>query len=312
MKAPVSSLVSVAILTWNRKSHVLKAIQSVVQQSYPNVEIVVVDSASTDGTADAVRAAFPSVTIIRLPRNLGCPEGRNVALANCLGEYIFALDDDGWIPSTTLATIVDRFESHPEAGVVACRILAPEESADCHDQDLLHYTFSGGASAIRRAALERVGYYPSDYFRQGEETDLALRLYDAGYVVLRCPEAIMYHEASPINRNQKLFWFYSSRNELYTVIRRYPWFLIAPGCFQKAISWIGLGLRRGALFHICAGIISAGLYLPRLLASRRPVSAETIRRVLAIKWSSPSRKGNPSARPNEDHAPGPQNLTRAA
>lgn len=276
-------LVSVAILTWNRRQHVVKAINSVLNQSYHSVEIVVVDSASTDGTGEIIRKQFPDVKYIRLHRNLGCPEGRNVALANCNGDIIYALDDDGWLAADTLQICVDRFRKHPRAGVIACRILAPAEDQKTDEPDALHYVFSGGAAAIRREVLERVGYYPSDFFRQAEEGDLALRILDADYEILQCPKAVMFHESSPINRNDKLFFYYNVRNELYTVIRHYPYRYIPAAILQKLTTWGYAGIKQRASLYMGKAVLSVLFQFPRLIRDRKPVSSDVVRMVWATK-----------------------------
>jgi len=281
--------VSVAILTWNRCHHVVKAIQSAYDQTYPPSEIILADSASTDDTVETVRRQFPDVIIIRLHRNLGCPEGRNIALANCCGDVIYALDDDGWLPKDTIETCVDRFLSDERIGVIANRILPPDEPPGAPGDDRLHYTFSGGASAIRRSVLLDCGYYPSDFFRQAEEVDLSLRVIDQGYKILVCPAAIMYHERSPINRNDKLFHFYNTRNELYIVFRRYPVQYLIPFLVQKIISWNWLGLRSGAIIHTLSGTLAAFLSFPRLMRERKTVSASTIKAI--IEFKTKARRG---------------------
>lgn len=283
MESQVNPLVSVAILTWNRRQHVAKAIDSVLSQTYRPVEIVVVDSASTDGTDELIYSCYPDVKYIRLHRNLGCPEGRNVALANCSGEIIYALDDDGWLATDTLQVCVDRFIRFPKVGVVGCNILAPDETSAELGADFWHCDFGGGASAIRREVLQSAGYYPSDYFRQAEEGDLALRIFEHGYEILNCPQAVMYHENSPINRNDKLFLFYNVRNELYTIIRRYPLRYIIPAMTQKIITWNILGLKRRAFLYSAAGVVSALSSLPRLFQERKPVSIKAVRKVWGFK-----------------------------
>jgi hypothetical protein len=276
-------LVSIAILTWNRCEHVVKAIESVFNQHYRPIEVVVTDSASTDGTTAEIRKLFPDVKIIQLHQNLGCPEGRNIALANCSGEFIFSLDDDGWLAPGTLHACVDRFKTDSKIGVVACSILAPDETQKDIGQDEIVSVFSGGASAIRKEVLAKAGYFPSDFFRQAEESDMALRLFANGYSILYCPEAIMYHVRSPINRNSKQFMYYSSRNELFIVLRRYPLFLIPFVLLQKAIVWCYAGLKCGAFFYTVGGVVSALWQAPRLLFTREPVSLDAIRKAYILK-----------------------------
>ncbi len=284
MTAPPKLSVSVAILTWNRRQQVKKAIESVLNQTYKPTEIVVVDSASIDGTVDSLLATYDEIKVIRLHRNLGCPEGRNVAMANCTGDIIYALDDDGWLAPNTLETCVSRFASNPKVGVVACRILPPDEKSSTATPDSLSETFSGGASAIRRQALEKCGYYPSDFFRQAEEGDLSLRLFDVGYTVLRCPEAVMFHERSPENRRNKWFYYYSCRNELLTIMRRYPWYAILPAFLQKVFSWNFIGVRDRALMHTALAVLVVIAKTPSLLRQRNPVSWRAIRFILIIKY----------------------------
>ena len=286
MTVEANPLVSVAILTWNRRDHLAKAINSVLHQAYRPVEIIVVDSASTDGTDELIRSDYPDVKSIRLHRNLGCPEGRNVALSNCSGEIIYALDDDGWLAEDTLEICVDRFKRYPQAGIVGCAILAPGEDPDLRKPDTWHHVFSGGASAVRRQVLESAGYYPSDFYRQAEEGDLALRIFEQGFEILLCSSAVMFHELSPINRNDKLFVYYNVRNELYTIVRRYPLRYAFPAILQKIITWNYLGLRRWALHYSSAGVVSALSRLPQLLRERDPVSLEAVRKVWNLKRKS--------------------------
>jgi GT2 family glycosyltransferase len=276
-------LVSVAILTWNRRQQVFRAIESVLKQTYRPIELVVVDSASTDGTVDAITTAYPSVKVIRLHRNLGCPEGRNVALANCTGDVLYALDDDGWLAENTLQVCVDRFNENPRLGVVCCRVLPPGTVIRESGHDEVRHTFDGGASAFRKKILQTAGFYPSDFFRQGEEGDLALRIIEAGYSILYCPEAIMFHETVSVNRINKLFWYYGCRNELTTVLRRYPWALVVPIALQKIAVWTALGITQGALTHTFWGVCHVFTRLPQVLRERKPVSFATVREVFRLK-----------------------------
>jgi GT2 family glycosyltransferase len=280
-------LISVAIITWNRQQYVLRAIESVFKQSYRPVEVVVADSASSDGTAEAIEKIYPEVRVIRLHRNMGCPEGRNVALANCIGEIIFSLDDDAWLTPTTLDLCVERFRQEPSLGIITCRVLVPkEENEEKTPEDLKEYyihLFMGGAFAIRKEVLGKVGYFPSDFFRQAEENDLALRVIEAGYSILHYSKAVIYHDAAPINRNKKLFMFYSCRNDLYTVIRRYPLFLVPAAVFWKIFVWNWFGVKKLAPHFTLGASIVAMLKLPWLLLQREPVSLRTIRKILSLK-----------------------------
>ena len=145
------------------------------------------------------------------------------------------------------------------------------------------YLFSGGAFAVRKEVLGKTGYFPSDFFRQAEESDLALRILEAGYSILYYPRAIIYHERAPINRNDKLFMFYGCRNELYTVIRRYPLFLVPVGVFWKVFIWNWAGAKKLALHFTLGACIVVVLKFPWLLLQRKPVSLKTIRKIMILR-----------------------------
>jgi len=274
----MKQLISIAIITWNRSTEVLRAIESVYKQSYRPIEIVVADSASTNDTIEKIKKQYPEVKIIQLHRNLGCPEGRNIAFANCSGEIIFSLDDDGWIAPETLKCCFEKFKQDITLGVVACNVIEPKNDSIKSKKDFYCNCFQGGAFAIRRKLFNEIGYFPSDYFRQGEETDLSLRIIDRGYSIIFCKNAIMYHEKSVVNRNDKLFMFYSTRNDLYTIIKRYPLYLMPFAILWKIIIWNLAGIRKNSLHFTFLGSISALLLFPKIIYKREPVSLNTIKK----------------------------------
>ena len=273
--------VSVAIITWNRKDRVLRAIESVYKQPYRPIEVVVADSASTDGTVEAIEQRFPEVKTVRLHENLGCPGGRNIAMANCSGDIIISLDDDAWFSKGLVEGCVQRFQQDPELEALAFNIVPPG-SAAVTGEDKETTLFVGCAFAIRKKCLDDLGYFPSDFFRQAEETDLAFRLIDAGYKIMSCPSLTIYHEACPVNRNAKKFMFYSCRNELSIVVRCYPLGLMPLAFLYKALIWNIAGLKNGALRYTVFGTLAGIWHIPGWLTRRAPVSLNTIRKFISF------------------------------
>ncbi len=107
-------MISAVIPAFNREAFVGDAIESVLRQDRPVDEIIVVDDASTDGTAE-VAASFPLVQVIRLPGTRGTSGARNAAVAAARGDMLAWLDsDDVWLPDHT-ATVVSLLERHPTA-----------------------------------------------------------------------------------------------------------------------------------------------------------------------------------------------------
>ena len=143
-------MISAGILTYNRKEAVLRAIESVYEQGLDGVEVVVVDSASTEGSAEAIRKRYPKVKVIRLPRNLRCHGGRNHVFANCTGDYIVNIDDDGFLGEGALKLVVEAFDSDPTIGIIAMQQRFIDESESGHttgDQ--------GGSAFFRRPCSTR-------------------------------------------------------------------------------------------------------------------------------------------------------------
>ncbi|MCL0072154.1 hypothetical protein M1N49_00505 [Thermodesulfovibrionales bacterium] len=109
---------------------------------------------------------------------------------------------------------------------------------------------------------------------------------EAGYFILHYPKAVIYHERAPINRNNKLFIFYGCRNELYTVIRRYPLFLVPVGVFWKVFIWNWAGAKKLALHFTLGACIIVALKFPWLLLQRKPVSLKTIKKIMTLRGKS--------------------------
>ncbi len=279
----MNQLISIAIVTWNRSSFVLRAIKSVYKQPYRPIEIVVVDSASTDNTVEKIKKQYPELKIIQLHRNMGCPEGRNIAFANCSGEIIFSLDDDACIASETLNCCMEKYKKDSILGVIACNVTGPNKNLIAKENDFYTDRFRGGAFAIKRKVLEEVGYFPIDYFRQGEEMDLSLRIIDKGYSIVFCEKAFVYHERTEVNRNDKLFMFYSSRNDILTVIKRYPYYLMPLGILWKILVWNFSGIRKNSLHFTFLGSITALLLFPKYIFKREPVSFKTIKKLIVSR-----------------------------
>lgn len=130
---------------------------------------------------------------------------------------------------------------------------------------------------IRREVLERAGYYPSDFVRQAEESDLALRMFDAGFKIVYTDGAVMFHAPSTINRNRAQFMYYGCRNELFTVVRLYPWYLVPFFVVQKCGSWLLAGVKEWHALSVLHAIGSAMMKVPELLSLRHPVSWAAIK-----------------------------------
>ncbi len=112
-----TTIVSVVIPTYNRKDKIIEAINSAIDQKFNNMEIIVVDDGSTDGTTEYLRSLNLNIKLIRKP-NGGVSSARNEGIKNAKGKYVAFLDsDDLWLPGKIQAQ-VDFLESHPDIPLV--------------------------------------------------------------------------------------------------------------------------------------------------------------------------------------------------
>src|SRR5262249_52132283 len=153
-------LISVVIVTWNRKNDVLETVRAVRSQAYENHQIVVVDNGSNDGTAEALRHADPAVDVVALPRNVGPAAGRTPGTDAAKGEIVFFLDSDASPAPETLGVVADKLIERPDVAGIACKVLNAEtrafddtagwifsenDKADS-DREFLSFSFSGCGS----------------------------------------------------------------------------------------------------------------------------------------------------------------------
>jgi glycosyltransferase involved in cell wall biosynthesis len=191
-------LVSVIIPAYNAENFVMRAIQSVFEQNYQPLEILLIDDGSTDGTAALVEREAPEIQIIR-QANAGVAAARNAGLRHATGELICFLDaDDGWFPGK-LAAQVNYLQAHPEVGLVYHSWLVWKPDADGHYADpkqpsltsadvidseksgwiyhklLLDCIVHTSTAMIRRPIAQTVGFFDTN-LTNGEDYNYWLRV----------------------------------------------------------------------------------------------------------------------------------------
>lgn len=229
--------VAVAVVTMgNRPDEVDALLESVAKQDLAPTRIVVVGNGCPlpDFTE---RLSLPGeVTLLELDENIGCPGGRNQALAR-LREFgdvdvVVELDDDGLlVDADVLRRVRDLFAADPRLGVVGFRI------ADEHGETQQRHVprlgaadpmkggyvtgFLGGGHALRTAMLDEIGDWPAEFFFAHEETDLAWRAADAGWRILYAPELLLRHPRTSPARHA-IYYRVTARNRVWLVRRRLP------------------------------------------------------------------------------------------
>jgi GT2 family glycosyltransferase len=240
---------SIVILNYNTRDHLracLHALQAEGSTSLAggaiDCEVVVVDNASSDGSADMVAADFPWVQLIRSPRNGGFAFGNNQALQSCRGRAVLILNPDTLMPHGGIAGLMDRLAAHPEAGVIGPKLLRPDGSMHlaCRrsfptptvafyrisglsrlfpksprfgrynltyvDPDLPIEVDSvcGACMLVRRTVIDRVGLLDERFFMYGEDLDWCLRTRLMGWTVRYEPGIVVHHQHGASSRKRAL------------------------------------------------------------------------------------------------------------
>ncbi len=211
--------VSVIVLNWNGKQYLQDCLKSLSKITYKNLEIIVVDNNSSDGSVAFVKKSFPHIRIIENKKNYGFAKGNNIGFAVSKGEYVLILNNDTKVTPDFFSPLLEDFKKNSDIGCLQpqIRILEHEKLLDgvgayltftgflyhfgyLKDRSQKKYTtkkeiFSakGAAMLLRRSAIEKVGLFDEDFFIFFEETDLCFRLWLAGYKVVYEPKSVLYH-----------------------------------------------------------------------------------------------------------------------
>ena len=116
-------LVSVVIPNWNGAHHLPVCLGALRAQSYPRIEVVLVDNGSTDGSQALVEGEYPEVRLLALDRNLGLTGGNNAGFRAARGEVLVSLNNDTEAEPGFVEALVKPLQEHPEAGVAASKML---------------------------------------------------------------------------------------------------------------------------------------------------------------------------------------------
>jgi GT2 family glycosyltransferase len=212
---------SFVIVNYNRKDELLTTIIKTKEliKDCLDYEIVVVDNASVDGSADAVKQVFPDVVLIKKAQNMGAPAW-NEGFEKAKGDYLIIIDDDSHVVSG-LDAALDYLDRHKEVGVLALNITSgPYTSEDWNwkdNQDLVG--FIGCGAILRKETYNKIGGYADWIFLYVNEWELGLRAIEAGYKVKYFEKCEVVHRASKVNRSSKRLRVFVTRNEMAIVYK---------------------------------------------------------------------------------------------
>lgn len=212
-------LVSVNILSYNRKNELRNTITHVLDQDYKNIEVIVVDNASMDGSREMIKTEFPRVLLIELPENVGIA-GWNEGFKAAKGEYVLVLDDDAYPDMSSLSKSVRLLEENKGAACVAFNIIDISTKtffwantwlpSDEILGNIIWPVFIGCAVLFSQKKLKFISPMPTNYFLYQHELPVSARIYKLGYDILFNREILAYHnckepEYNDENQNKIVF-----------------------------------------------------------------------------------------------------------
>jgi GT2 family glycosyltransferase len=275
MKYLPSPLISVVVLNWNGCQVVGQCLQSLHEQTYRPLEIIVVDNASTDGSAEVVRQKFSWVKLVVSKKNLGFGGGNNIGIKACRGRYIMILNNDARLEPDCIIELRRSIEKNKEYGACASKIFLADkdnlldaagiaiykdglsigrgrlEPAGRYDVEEEVFFASGCAMLLRKEMLDDIGLFDEDFFAYADDTDMGWRSQLAGWRCIYNPKAVVYHlHSASSSAYSPLKAFLVERNRIWVAMEYYPVSLLLAGPFYTLKRYFyqayGALFRKGA------------------------------------------------------------------
>ncbi len=291
--------VTVIVLNWNGKSMLERCLQALQRQTYPALDIWVVDNGSTDGSASWVRAHYPQVRVWALPDNQGFCQAYNQALSHVKTPYVALLNNDAFPDPGWLQALVEALERCPSAWSAASKMVFDEDPgridragdayglegaglmrgrgapATCYCQEEWVFGACAGAALYRTSVMQEVGFFDEDFFILHEDVDLSFRALLRGYGCVFVPKALVYHRAgASVGHESGAAVYYGHRNVEWVYVKNMPSALLACTWPLHGLYILGAGLyfwRRGRWREFLAAKRDAFQHLPKMLAKRRAI-----------------------------------------
>lgn len=240
--------VSVIIPNYNGMQYVKRCLDSLMEQTLKDWEILFIDNGSADGSRELVEKEYPLVKVIALPENLGFCGAVNIGIRAATAPYVVLLNNDTEAEPEFLQELYDGIRRKPRAfsgGAMMLQFHDREKIDDAgnfynalgwafalgkgkpaadYNKERKIFSACGGAAIYRKDLLEELGYFDEEHFAYLEDTDIGYRAQIAGYENWYFPKAKVYHVGSGTSgsRYNQFKIRYSSRNNIYMIYKNMP------------------------------------------------------------------------------------------
>ena len=250
----MNKLVSIVIINYNGKDYLKKCVSSILKNRYQNFEIIVVDNASSDGTAEMLKENFGALgrlKVISLDKNYGPSRARNEGVKISSGSIIGFLDNDTEVDPDWIINALKYFTNDEKVGALQCKLLlledprkidyageyisqlgflvhvAPYGTQDSGQYDKNNEILAAKSAGmfIRKDVFDKIGGFDEDYFIFVEETDLGWRVWLASHKIIFAFDSKVFHHFSAtkliVNKkfNNYLVRFHGTKNYIMTLYK---------------------------------------------------------------------------------------------
>lgn len=240
--------VTVVIPNFNGRELLPVLMPSIAAQEFDDLEVVVVDDASTDDSVDYLHREWPQARVIELVANSGFATSCNEGIRESGGELVALLNTDIEIEPSWLGTLVDALDGDPSAGSASGKLLnfyerqvidaagdllmrsgtalsrgAGRVDDGRYDRQEPVFAPCAGAAVYRRSLFDQVGLFDEDFHSYWEDVDLGFRAQLAGFRSLYVPAARAYHvRSATTGRRNPFFLRLQRRNQIWVIVKNFP------------------------------------------------------------------------------------------
>lgn len=238
-----SLLISVIVVNLNGEKWLEKCIPSILNCSYPYIEVIVVDNGSVDGSVEFLEENYSKIKVVKLDKNIGWSPANNEGIKVAKGDMIVCLSNDMKVHPEWLKEVTKIMGSNSKIGIVQCNSLSMWDRGTLDSSmnylDKFGYSYGyvpynrpqevffaeGMAFAVKKEVIKNIGMLDDYYFMEYDDMDYSWRARLAGYKVYFLPSAIVYHARGGtvgrtyFERIKNVEWY--TRNHLVTLIKNY-------------------------------------------------------------------------------------------